>query len=270
MNLASSVAIVTGAANGIGRAIAEELLSAGACVLVFDLDAGAAEAVAGALASQYPGRVAVQVGSVTSAEDLTAAFDLAEAELGPVDVLVNNAGYAGLSLIVDLDERDWTDVMGVLTTGPFLGTKILARRTIARGGSASIINTSSVNFAIPTEGLAHYCAGKAAVSMFTQVAAAELGKHGIRVNAVAPGLTRTPLTESHHMTTGVFGDAFLERTPLGRIGETSDVAKVVRFLAGEDAAWITGETICVDGGIHVKGLPSYWETLQIALAAQQS
>ncbi|MDO0932220.1 SDR family oxidoreductase [Streptomyces sp. DG2A-72] len=95
------------------------------------------------------------------------------------------------------------------------------------------------------------------------------GRHGIRVNAVAPGLTRTTLTESHHMTTGLFGDAVLERTPLGRIGEPGDVAKVVRFLAGEDAAWITGETICVDGEVHVKGLPSYWDTLQLALAPQR-
>jgi NAD(P)-dependent dehydrogenase (short-subunit alcohol dehydrogenase family) len=263
-----SVAVVTGAAKGIGFTIAQTLLESGSSVLVFDLDADAAKAAVDRLSADHGDRVGISVGSVTSSDDLNAAFDTAEAELGPVDVLVNNAGFTGIVPIIDMEEKDWTAVMSVLTTGPFLGTQILARRVIARGGTACVVNTSSVNYRSATEGMAHYCSGKAAVSMFTQVAAAELGRHGIRVNAVAPGLTRTELTESASMTTGVFGDALVERTPLGRVGETSDIAKVVRFLASDDSAWITGETISVDGGLHVKGVHSYWDTFQAAMAAQ--
>jgi NAD(P)-dependent dehydrogenase (short-subunit alcohol dehydrogenase family) len=181
-----SVAVVTGAAKGIGFTIAQTLLESGSSVLVFDLDADAAKGAVDRLSADHGDRVGISVGSVTSSDDLNAAFDTAEAELGPVDVLVNNAGFTGIVPIIDMEEKDWTAVMSVLTTGPFLGTQILARRVIARGGTACVVNTSSVNYRSATEGMAHYCSGKAAVSMFTQVAAAELGRHGIRVNAVAP------------------------------------------------------------------------------------
>jgi glucose 1-dehydrogenase len=263
----SRVAVVTGGGAGIGRAITETLLDTGLSVLILDVNGSATKAAMTDLQQRkYPGAVEMFEGSVTSSADLRSAFDHAERTLGPVDVLVNNAGFANMALIVDLTEEEWNAVLGVLATGTFLGTRELARRTIARGGTASIVNISSLNYTAATDGLAHYCAGKAAVSMFTQVAASELGRHGIRVNAVAPGLIRTELTERHQMTTGLSGERFLERTPLGRIGEPADIAKVVAFLVSDASGWITGETISVDGGTHIKGLHSYWDTLQAQLA----
>ncbi|CAN5271837.1 SDR family oxidoreductase [soil metagenome] len=261
-----TVALVTGGGAGIGFAIVHSLLQVGHSVVVFDLDAEGAGTAVKALNESFPGKVLLHVGDATSSSDLRDAFDAAEREFGAVEILVNNAGFGTIAPIVDLDEATWNAVIGVLVTGPFLAIQILARRAIAQGAAASIINVSSVNFSVATEGLAHYCAGKAAVSMLTQVAAAELGRHGIRVNAVAPGLIRTALTEANHMTTGRFGKQFLERTPLGRLGEPEDVARVVRLLVSDDAAWINGDTIYVDGGMHVKGLPSYWDTYQATLA----
>ena len=113
---------------------------------------------------------------------------------------------------------------------------------------SGIVNVSSLNYTTATDGLAHYSAAKAGVSQFTEVVAAEVGRYGIRVNAVAPGSTRTPLTEENGLLEGKIGEEFLDRTPLGRTGEPEDVAKVVAFLLPDYGRWITGETICVDGG----------------------
>ncbi len=109
--------------------------------------------------------------------------------------------------------------------------------------------------------MGHYCAAKAGLGQLTKVAAAEFGPHGIRVNVVAPGLIRTPLVEAMGLSSGHNGEQFIQRTPLGRLGETDDVAPVVSFLCSEDARWITGETILVDGGNHIRGVQSYAEFL---------
>ena len=126
---------------------------------------------------------------------------------------------------------------------------------------SGIVNVSSLNYTTATDGLAHYSAAKAGVSQFTEVVAAEVGRYGIRVNAVAPGSTRTPLTEENGLLEGKIGEEFLDRTPLGRTGEPEDVAKVVAFLLPDYGRWITGETICVDGGQYIRGLHSYWDVL---------
>lgn len=261
IDLNGRVGLVTGGASGIGYAIADRLVQLGASVLVFDLDGAGAETVARELRDRHGGKAVGRQGSVTSASDIAAALDLAEHELGPVDLLVNNAGFATFSLIVDMPEEDWDSVMGVLVKGTFLCTREFARRAIERGEPAAIVNISSLNYTAATDGLSHYCAGKAAVSQFTKVAAAEMGRHGIRVNAIAPGLVRTPLTEGT-LTTGRMGEEFLARTPLGRVGEPEDIARVAALLCSSEAAWITGETISVDGGTHIRGLHSYWDTLQ--------
>jgi len=261
-NLSGRVGLVTGGASGIGYSIADRLAQLGASVLVFDLDGEKAQAAAQEMQDRHGGKAVGLQGSVTSVGDVAAALDRAEQELGPVDILVNNAGFATFSPIVDMPEEDWDSVMDVLAKGTFLCTKDFARRVIGRGGGpADVVNISSLNYTAATDGLAHYCAGKAAVSQFTKVAAAELGRHGIRVNAIAPGLIRTPLTDPA-LTTGRMGEEFLKRTPLGRVGEPEDVAKVAALLCSGETAWITGETISVDGGTHIRGLHSYWDTLQ--------
>jgi 3-oxoacyl-[acyl-carrier protein] reductase len=225
--------------------------------------------------------VVAVVGSVTSAQDVQAAFDRAERDLGgPVQMLVNNAGVAVLSLVADMTEEDWDHVIDVNLKGTFLCSREFSRRLIKAGGSAeqlarqrlsvgstsvgAVVNISSLNCTAATDGLGHYCAAKAAIAHFTKVCAAEWGRYGIRANAIAPGSIRTPLTEDSGLLGGDMGREFLTRTPLGRIGETEDIAQVAAFLMSEESYWITGSTMPVDGGQHIRGLHSYWDVLNAA------
>lgn len=259
MELVGNSAIVTGGAQGIGLAISRTLIERGASVLVFDLNGDAAEEAAAGLESELgSGRAVGLGGSVTAAADFAAAFDLAEERFGPVGILANNAGWASMALIEDLDEGDWDQSFDVCAKGTFLGTRELARRIGDRGGA--IVNTSSLNAEAATDGIAHYCAAKAAVSQFTKVAAAELAPRGVRVNAVAPGITRTPMSEGGFLA-GRMGEEFIAHTPMGRFGEPVDIARAVAFLASEDAGWVTGVTLAVDGGGHIRGLQNYWATM---------
>jgi 3-oxoacyl-[acyl-carrier protein] reductase len=259
VGLVGDTAIVTGGAQGIGLGIARELIGRGASVLLFDLSEEAVSTAAAGLESELgAGKAIGFTGSVTSADDWSAAFDRASESFGPVSILANNAGWASLALIQDLEESDWDQCMDVCAKGAFLGTREFARRTDTAG---AIVNTSSLNAEAATDGLAHYCAAKAAVSQLTKVAAAELAPRGIRVNAVAPGITRTPMSEGGFLA-GRMGEEFIAHTPMGRFGEPEDVARVVAFLASGDAGWVTGVTVPVDGGGHIRGLQNYWATMQ--------
>jgi glucose 1-dehydrogenase len=264
MGLVGDSAIVTGGAQGIGLGISRALIERGASVLLFDLNEDAVNEAAAGLESELgAGKAAGFGGSVTSAEDWAAAFDRAAESFGPVTILANNAGWASMALIADLDEGDWDQCMDVCAKGTFLGIKEFANRA---DGPGAIVNTSSLNAEAATDGIAHYCAAKAAVSQLTKVAAAELAPSGIRVNAVAPGITRTPMSEGGFLA-GRMGEEFLAHTPMGRFGEPEDVARAVAFLASDDAGWVTGVTLPVDGGGHIRGLQNYWATMQEVAAA---
>jgi len=264
VGLVGDSAIVTGGAQGIGLGISRALIERGASVLLFDLNEDAVNEAAAGLESELgPGKVAGFGGSVTSADDWAAAFDRAAEGFGPVSILANNAGWASMALIADLDEADWDQCMEVCAKGTFLGIKEFANRA---DGPGAIVNTSSLNAEAATDGLAHYCAAKAAVSQLTKVAAAELAPSGIRVNAVAPGITRTPMSEGGFLA-GRMGEEFLAHTPMGRFGEPEDIARAVAFLASDDAGWVTGVTLPVDGGGHIRGLQNYWATMQEVTAA---
>ena len=264
MGLVGDSAIVTGGAQGIGLGISRALIERGASVLLFDLNEDAVNEAAAGLESELgAGKAAGFGGSVTSADDWAAAFDRAAESFGPTSILANNAGWASMALIEDLDEDDWDQCMDVCAKGTFLGIKEFANRA---EGPGAIVNTSSLNAEAATDGLAHYCAAKAAVSQLTKVAAAELAPSGIRVNAVAPGITRTPMSEGGFLA-GRMGEEFLAHTPMGRFGEPEDVARAVAFLASDDAGWVTGVTLPVDGGGHIRGLQNYWATMQEVTAA---
>jgi glucose 1-dehydrogenase len=261
--LVGTPAIVTGSGQGIGLDVARHLMRAGADVLVYDINPEVAGPAAQALTDEFPERRAVAfVGDVADEDDMRAAFDLAIAELGMPRILVNNAGISDLRPLVRLSVHEWRRVFDVCALGAFLGTREFARRHMEEGMTGgAVISTSSLNFQIPSEGLGHYVAAKAAVSQFTKQAALELAPLEIRVNAIAPGVVATPLAASYILGDDNVAKGFIDRTPLGRFGETQDVARVAVFLASEGAGWITGETIRVDGGAHMRGLPNFWQDM---------
>jgi NAD(P)-dependent dehydrogenase (short-subunit alcohol dehydrogenase family) len=247
-------ALVTGGGQGIGLGIAELLADHGVGVTLLDVDGERAATAAQRIGH---GRALACAGSVTSADDVEAAFAAAEDAFGRVRILVNNAGNAEESLIADADEAQWDRTMSIHLKGTFLCTRAYARVVRAAGGPGAIVNLSSLNATAATEGAADYCTAKAGISHFTKVAALELAPYGVRVNAVAPGGTRTPMADTHAR----MREAFVERTPLGRFGEVEDIARVVLFLVSDLGAWITGATLPVDGGAHIRGVHNFHELL---------
>lgn len=221
------VAVVVGGASGIGAAIAERFSAEGWAVVVADLPAT----------------------DVTDEESVAGLLDGVLAEHGRLDLVVNSAGVSTLGNVVDLAADEWRRVVDVCLTGAFLVIKHAGQR-LTEGGS--IISLSSLNARQPGAGLAPYCAAKAGLSMLTQVAALELGPRGIRVNAIAPGLVVTPLTQPAIEIPGIEDD-YLENTPLGRSGTPAEVAEAAVYLA--NAAWVTGEVLDINGGAHLLRYP---------------
>jgi len=263
--LVGSPAVVTGAAQGIGFEIGRQLLDHGADLVIFDINGEGAEAARAELAATFPARtVLVHVGDVAEEADWRACFDLAKAELGVPRILVNNALHNELRPIVRYTVEEWERIFAVISRGTFLGCREIGRRHLEDGleGPSAVINLSTLNYSIATRGLAAYCAAKASVSQFTKAAALEYADLGIRVNAIAPGLVRTPLAERFFGTSPEVPQAFVERTPMRRVGMPIDQARAAVFLAGEASGWITGITLNVDGGMHADGVPDNWDLMK--------
>jgi 3-oxoacyl-[acyl-carrier protein] reductase len=235
-SLAGKRALVTGGSRGIGAAIVRELASAGAEV-VFGYRAGADEAAA--LAAET-GAAAVQA-DVSSPEQ---AARLVE-ESGDLDVLVNNAGVTRDGLLARMSDEDWREVIETNLASVFYTCRAVARPMMKKRGGA-IVNVSSVVGIHGNFGQTNYGASKAGIIGFTKSLARELGSRGVRANVVAPGYVRTRLTE---VIPDEARTLMLANTPLGRFGEPEDVARAVRFLCSDDASFITGEVVLVDGGL---------------------
>jgi 3-oxoacyl-[acyl-carrier protein] reductase len=244
MELEGKVAIVTGAAQGIGRAIAETLARAGADVAVVDRDvAHAAEAVA---AITRLGRRGIAVkADVAEWTDVQEMVDQVIAGLGRIDILVNNAGITRDSLLLRMKEEDWNMVLDVNLTGTFHGTKAVLPVLMKQRGGA-IVNIASVVGVMGNAGQANYAASKAAVIGLTKTVAREYASRAVTVNAVAPGFIDTAMT---HGLVGDAREALLKQIPLGRLGTPNDVAEAVRFLVSPAAAYITGHVLHVNGGM---------------------
>ncbi|MBL1077747.1 3-oxoacyl-ACP reductase FabG [Nocardia sp. 2] len=245
----TKVAFVTGAARGIGFATAARLAADGFTVAIADLDEAACKnAVATVVAD---GGKAIAVGcNVTDEAQVDAAIDGVVAELGSLDVLVNNAGVLRDNLLFKMSADDWDIVMSVHLKGAFLCTRA-AQRHMVKQRSGKIVNTSSVS-ALGSRGQANYSAAKMGIQGLTRTLAMELGPFGINVNAVAPGFIVTEMTDATAARVGVSPEEFRENaakiTPLRRVGEPADIANVVSFLVSDDASFVTGQTIYVDGG----------------------
>lgn len=246
--LADRVAIVTGAARGIGRAVAERLFEEGMCVMMADVDPKGETAASVIGPAERIAFTECNVAEKLDARNLLAATIEA---FGDVDVLVNNAGIIGGGGFLELTEADLDKVLGVNLKGPFLLSQAVAKHWLERieegGRPGTIVNMSSVNavFALPDQ--AAYSLSKAALSQLTRVSALALAEYGIRVNAVGPGSIQTD------MLAGVAADpaakrTVLSRTPLRRIGDPSEIASIVAFLASDEASYMTGQTVYADGG----------------------
>jgi 3-oxoacyl-[acyl-carrier protein] reductase len=235
-SLDGKTALVTGASRGIGRAIALELGRAGASVVV-GYRSGREEAEA--VAAEIGGR-AVQA----DVSDATSAAALVEAA-GDVDVLVNNAGLTRDGLLARMSDEDWDTVIQTNLSSVFYTCRAVARPMMKRRGGA-IVNVSSIVGVHGNPGQTNYAASKAGIIGFTKSLARELGSRGVRANVVAPGYVKTQLTDVlPEEATG----AMLAATPLGRLGDPGDVAGAVRFLASDEAAFVTGAVLLVDGGL---------------------
>jgi NAD(P)-dependent dehydrogenase (short-subunit alcohol dehydrogenase family) len=243
------VALITGGQQGIGRAVALALAREGADVALNYLDdPGGAERVAAEIRAAGRRCLPVQ-GDVSRAGDVAALVDAAEHGLGPVDTLVNNAGIFPRSAFLELAEAEWDRVHGVNLKGSFLTAQAVARRLVARGAAGAIVNlASSAAYRSSPRG-AHYVASKAGVVGLTRAMALELAPHGIRVNAIAPGLTDTAQPRHGHSEADV--QAMARQVPLGRMGQPDDVAAVAVFLASDAARHITGQVIHVNGGAYL-------------------
>ncbi len=244
-------AVVTGAASGIGKAIATAFIEAGASVVLCDLNAKALDEATRELGDRAIGRVV----DVSDEDQVEGALRTAHDTFGSLDVVVNCAGFGAITPITELTADKWRSVQAVTLGGVFFGVKHGARIMIEQGRPGVIINISSVNARQPGEGQAAYCAAKAGVDMITRCGALELGGRGIRVVGIAPGLVETPLTRKE-LEDPAMRDLFLGVIPMNRAVAAEEIATAAVFLASDKARSINGETIAIDGGSLTRGYPA--------------
>jgi len=247
MKLKGKRALVTGAARGIGRGIAEVFADEGAEVAVNDFENLAqAEEVVRAISAKGTRAMAIQ-GDVAKRADVEPMIDRVWNELGPIDILVNNAGIETIVPFLELTDEQWTRLTDVNLRGAWLCSQVFCRRALADGRKGAIVNIGSIQAAKVLPGRTHYAPSKLALEALTRNMSAEMTPQGIRVNCVHPGLIDTP------MTAWVMKDAdilplILAQISLGRAGQPREIGTVAAFLASDEASYLTGQSIFVDGG----------------------
>ncbi len=245
--LAGRAAIVTGAGSGIGRAVALRFAEEGADIAAIDVNETTAAETAAAV--QRLGRRGIALrADVSRSDDVEAAVTRAGASLGPITILVNNAGLTRDKTIRNLTEADWDLVLDVHLKGTFLCTKAVAARMREAGQGGAIVNLSSISGKIGNFGQANYASAKAGIVALTKVTAREFARYGVRANAIQPGMIDTPMTRAlgkEHLARSV------DETPLGRLGRPEEVAAVALFLASDLASYVTGAIVEVTGGRYL-------------------
>ena len=242
------VAVITGAASGIGAGTARRFVDEGASVVLADIQ----QEIGESLAAELGDSAAFALTDVTSEDDVAAAVGMAVARWGQLDVMFNNAGILGaVGSIADTSVEDWEKTISVLLTGAFLGSKHAARVMIPKG-SGSIINTSSIAGITGGLGPHAYSTAKRGVIGLTQTVASEMAAHGIRVNAIAPGNTVSAMTADvmtgDHSNLEQAAAVIQSKSPLGIAGEAGDIAGAAVYLASDEARYVTGHTLVIDGG----------------------
>ncbi|MFT4014666.1 MAG: SDR family oxidoreductase [Paracoccus sp. (in: a-proteobacteria)] len=248
MRFAGKVAVITGAAQGIGRASAERFLSEGAKLVLGDIDKARLEATAAEIGT--PDSVLPVVADVAKKADVDALIAAAVAKFGRIDILLNNAGICPVADFLDFTEEQYDRTLAVNLRAAFFGTQAAGRQMIAQGQGGVIINMSSINSGLANPACAPYAISKGGMNQVTSTAAVAFAPHGIRVCGVGPGTIATEIIKGA-FTERAGMNAILARTPLGRLGEPEEIASVVAFLASDDASYITGETIYPDGGRRI-------------------
>lgn len=246
LGLDRSVVLVTGGAGRLGKAICAAFGREGAQVAVADVRADAAARVA----RELPTRSLALAGDVSERADVARMLDEVTDALGPVDVLVNGHGIYPNVPLLEMEPDDWDHVYAVNTRGTMLTCQAVGRQMVERGAHGAIVNISSAAAESARIGGAAYCGSKAAVNLLTHALAIELGPHGIRVNAVAPGLVLDEVYRPGDTHEFAYVTQSLEGTPMRRTGAPDDVAEAVLFLAGKNNPWLTGTIVPVTGGSH--------------------
>lgn len=223
-----STAVVTGGASGIGRAVVDRLRADGHTVVVWDVDGGDIDC------------------DISDPDSVAAALAQTITAHGVPDRLVACAGVGAAGLLLEQTPEDWQRVINTNLTGTWLTMRAVARAMVDRGSGGSIVAVSSISGTLADRDMGAYCVSKAGIDMLVRVAAGEWGTHGIRVNAVGPGVTRTPMLANPEQLPG-WVEGLTERTPLGRLGEADDIAEAI--VAVLEMSWVTGQTVFADGGL---------------------
>jgi NAD(P)-dependent dehydrogenase (short-subunit alcohol dehydrogenase family) len=255
MDLSGKVAFVTGGGTGIGLACAEAIVWAGGKVAL----AGRRMEVVEASAAKLGGNALAVQCDVTKQASVDQAVAKAVSTFGSLHLAVNAAGIGGVGHVLNSTDEQFAAVLDTNLTGVFRSMRAEARE-FKKAGGGSIVNISSIAGALTHRYMSSYCASKAGMNMLTQCTADDLGEYGIRVNAVMPGLVKTDLAQPLWSNQGVV-DEYKRRMPISRVGEPSDVAGIVTFLLSDDASWITGQCIGVDGGHTIRQGPDLVEPL---------
>ncbi len=246
--LTGKVALVTGAGTGLGRGIAQALAEAGADIAVAEIDPASAQTAAEEL-SQLGVRARAYATDVSQSDQVDGTFAAAADDLGRLDVVVNNAGISRIGPhIHETTDADWNDSIAVMQSGVFYGMRAAGRIMIEQG-SGSIINISSIRGFSPNPGRIAYCAAKAAVIMMTKIGAGEWAAHGIRVNAIAPGVLRTPMWDKDVADGTIDEPFYLDLVPAKRLGTPADVGRLAVYLASDGASYVNGSVIPIDGAL---------------------